>query len=344
MIKRVFVFMLVGAVAASVNIAVAWDYEGHRIVNQLALASLPTNFPGFTRTAAARERIAWLSGEPDRWRNAPDELPLTHDNGPDHYLDLESLKRYNLTPETLPIFRYDFVANLATTRGSRPEKFSADRSARDRDHTRDLIGFLPWAIVEYSGKLKSGFATLKALEENGGTADEIANAQQDIIYVMGVMGHFVGDGSQPLHTTIHHHGWVGANPRGYTRDRSFHQWIDGDYFRKTGGLKLETMCAKIQPAQLTGRNSAALFTEVMGYLMETHRQVEPLYQLQKAGGLSGEGEKGLEGKTFLEDRLVSGGQMLGNIWYSAWQQAPDDRYLRDELQKRSHDAGAVKPQ
>ena len=51
--------------------ALAWDYAVHRVVNQLALASLPTNFPAFVRTPAAGERIAFLSGEPDRWRNTP---------------------------------------------------------------------------------------------------------------------------------------------------------------------------------------------------------------------------------------------------------------------------------
>ena len=47
----------------------AWDYEGHRIINELALASLPADFPAFVREPAAAERIAFLSGEPDRWRN-----------------------------------------------------------------------------------------------------------------------------------------------------------------------------------------------------------------------------------------------------------------------------------
>src|SRR5262245_19174928 len=49
-----------------------WDYEGHRIINELALASLPTNFPGFTLTKSARERVAFLAGEADRWRNSSD--------------------------------------------------------------------------------------------------------------------------------------------------------------------------------------------------------------------------------------------------------------------------------
>src|SRR5437773_6507965 len=95
--------------------ALAWDYEGHRVVNQLALASLPTNFPGFVHTVAAEERIAFLAGEADRWRNTPD-LALKHFNGPDHYIDLEQLTPYGLKPEMLPVFRYDFVAALAVAR------------------------------------------------------------------------------------------------------------------------------------------------------------------------------------------------------------------------------------
>ena len=70
-----------GGLLSSVLTGRAWDYEGHRTVNQLALDSLPTNFPAFVFTAAARERIAFLGGEPDRWRNTPD-LTLKHCNGP----------------------------------------------------------------------------------------------------------------------------------------------------------------------------------------------------------------------------------------------------------------------
>jgi hypothetical protein len=203
----------------------AWDYEGHRTVNQLALASLPTNFPAFVHTPAAEERVAFLAGEPDRWRNTPD-LPLKHFNGPDHYLDLEELATYGLKPEALPVFRYDFVALLALARKAHPENFHAIDSAKNEDHTRELVGFLPWAITENYGKLKSAFSYLKTFEENGGTEEEIANAQANIIYIMGVMGHYVGDSSQPLHTTIHHHGWVGDNPHHYSTNGRIHSWID----------------------------------------------------------------------------------------------------------------------
>ena len=86
---------------------------------------------------------------------------------------------------------------------------------------------------------------MKTFQKYGGTPVEIANAQADIVYVMGVMGHFVGDGSQPLHTTMHFNGWVGDNPNGlHDASQKFHAWIDGGYFRKTGGIKVEPLVAE----------------------------------------------------------------------------------------------------
>src|ERR1051326_7101962 len=290
------------------NSSFAWDYEGHRIVNQLALASLPTNFPSFVRAPAAAERVAFLAGEPDRWRNTPD-LPLKHFNGPDHYLDIEGLESCGLHPDMLPVFRFDFVAQLALARNAHPDKFPQIEPGRNEDHTRELLGFLPWAITESYGKLKSGFSYLKAFEEDGGTPEEIANAQQDIIYIMGVMGHYVGDASQPLHTTIHHHGWVGENPHHFSTRSSIHSWIDGGYFNKVGGANLKEMQGKLRPARLVALNERAakpeeMFQAAVIFITEQNKLVEPLYEMDKGGRLSGEGEPGLQGKAFLEGQQI----------------------------------------
>lgn len=48
---------------------------------------------------------------------------------------------------------------------------------------------------------------------------------------MGVMGHYVGDLTQPLHTTKNYNGWVGENPAGYTTSKGFHAWIDGGFLQ-----------------------------------------------------------------------------------------------------------------
>jgi hypothetical protein len=332
--KRLF------AVATMLGVLVlnagAWDYEGHHVINELALASLPADFGGFTLTPERKARIAFLAGEPDRWRNVGD-LPLKHFNGPDHYIDLEDLKLYGLTPETLPLMRYDFAADIVRERAAHPEKFPAIDPARDADHTRELSGFLPWAITEYYEKLKSCFSYLKTFQKYGGTPEEIANAEANVVYVMGVMGHFVGDGSQPLHTTMYFNGWIGNNPHGFTTSTKFHPWIDGGYFRKTGGLKAETLAGKIHPA---GRLADAdqpdgMFRDAVAYLVAQNKLVEPLYELEKEGKLTGDGDKGLEGRPFLEGQLVKAGQMLGNIWYTAWLEAPEDQYLQAQLTERN---------
>lgn len=315
----------------------AWDYEGHRVVNQLALASLPTNFPGFVRTAEASERIAFLAGEPDRWRNAQ-ELLLQHSQEPEHFIDIEELSLCGLEPELLPVFRYDFVSAVSAARKAHPEKFSAERD--DPAHKYIWVGLLPWAIAENFSKLKSEFSYLKTFKERGGTAEEIANAEANAIYTMGVMGHYVGDAAQPLHTTIHHHGWKGENPHGYTTSGSFHSWIDGGYFAKVGGAAgdLRTKVRPAHPVTIKDRSAKPeeMFQASMLFILEQHKLVEPLYQLDKDGKLSGEGEKGLEGRTFLEGQLLKAGQMLGDIWYSAWENATIDTFLSRQLEKRKH--------
>jgi hypothetical protein len=212
--------------------ASAWDYEGHRIVNQVALASLPKDFPSFVSETAAAERIAFLSGEPDRWRNAPDAA-LKHVNEPDHFFDLEDLEPHGLSVSNLTAFRHLFTVALAEGRKAHPAAVTPVVEARNQSQNRQLIGFLPWALAEQYAKLKSGFSYLKAFEDNG-TPDEIANAKQNIIYVMGVMGHFAGDAAQPLHTTRHYNGWVGPNPKGYASNTTFHSWIDGGFNNKVG--------------------------------------------------------------------------------------------------------------
>ena len=47
--------------------AQAWDYTAHRAINELALTTLPADFPAFVKTPAARDRGAPTSA-PGRGR------------------------------------------------------------------------------------------------------------------------------------------------------------------------------------------------------------------------------------------------------------------------------------
>ena len=180
-----------------------------------------------------------------------------------------------------------------------------------------------------------------------GTPEEVANAQANILYVMGVMGHYVGDCAQPLHTTNHYNGWVGDNPKGYTKWSGIHSWIDGGFVAKAGitfaglALRVKSASAISVAAREDGRDP--MFVAVMDYLLAQHQLVEPLYQLEKAGKLSHGRDEAIvpEGRAFIEGQLLQGGQMLGAIWLAAWKNAVPDTYLRTQLVKRQGGADAA---
>ena len=324
----------------------AWDYSGHRIVNQVALASLPNDFPSFIHKAANAERIAFLSGEPDRWRNVPD-LPLRQYNGMDHYFDMEQVLDAGMSYATLPSFRYDFAVKFAAGRAANLAKFPDIDDTKNAEHSREWCGFSPWAITEYFGKLRSAFSYLKVFEE-AGTSEEVANAQADIVYLMGIMGHYVGDCAQPLHTTMHHNGWVGANLHGYTIWPGIHSWIDGGFLAKAD-IKPADLLPRVKPAQpiaLAPREDGRdpMFVAVMDYIIEQNKLVEPLYQLDKAGKFAHgkDEEPTAEGRAFIERQLLIGGGELAAIWTTAWKGAVPDTYLRASLAKRAGGAPAAK--
>jgi hypothetical protein len=269
----------------------------------------------------------------------------------DHYCDMEEIPDAGLDLTTLSSFRYDFLLAFAAGRAAHLDKFPAIDPAKNTDHTREWPGFLPWAVTEYYTRLRAAFMYLKVFEELG-TPEEIANARANVVYVMGVMGHYVGDGAQPLHTTIHHDGWVGANPNGYTTARGIHSWVDGGIISKAH-ITTAAIVARVTPAQPISLAARAderepVFVAMMDYLIGQNKLVEPLYQLEKDGKLGNDAvTTAVDGKTvrehrpmtkeaqaFVEGQLLKGGEMLASIWLTAWRNAGPDTYLRAKLLKR----------
>jgi hypothetical protein len=72
--------------------------------------------------------------------------------------------------------------------------------------------------------------------------------------------------------------------------------------------------------------------------------VEPLYILDRDGKLSNKEGKGVEGRAFLEGQIVKSGQLLGDLWFTAWATAPEDTFLERELQKRADAAAGKLPE
>jgi hypothetical protein len=144
---------------------------------------------------------------------------------------------------------------------------------------------------------------------------------------------------------MYHHGWTtNNNPNHYTTSFKFHQWIDGGFFAGTGGIDEQKLAPKIHPAQKLSGAAApnGIFETIVQFVTVQNKLVEPLYILDREGKLSNKGDRGAEGRAFLEGQLVKSGQLLGDLWLTAWATAPEDTFLERELQKRAETA-AGKP-
>ena len=92
--------------------------------------------------------------------------------------------------------------------------------------------------------------------------------------------------------------------------------------------------ARLLLGQLVARHIVASgqFQSALNFILAQHRLVEPLYQLEKGKKLSV--ETPAAGRAFMEEQLLKGSQMLGDLWFTAWKEAPPDRYLQSYLAKR----------
>ena len=102
--------------------------------------------------------------------------------------------------------------------------------------------------------------------------------------------------------------------------------------RKTVSHRVPRLAIKPYQRPESKELGSGHFLATVNYILEQHKLVEPLYQLDKAGNLSEDSPD--KGRLFLEKQLLAGAQMLGDLWFTAWKEAPPDRFLQSYLAKR----------
>lgn len=274
------------------DFAFAWGNEGHTFINRVAVQKIPASMPRFLRRNIAE--IAYLGPEPDRWRN-PAEFALKNSQEPDHFIDLERVAWLNPFPRG----RYEFFRKLY-------EKRAATRDHPD-DYLPERVGLQPYIAIEVYGRLEAAF---REYRQRQAAHQPTAAVEQAIVFYAGWLGHYVGDASQPLHTTIQYNGWVGANPNGYATQHGIHSLFETEYVGTN--IKADDFARMVNaPIQLMDP-----FSDYLAYLNESHGLVEQVYDLEKSGGFKGKGTP--EAFDFTRHRLAAGSQMLLNLWYTAW--------------------------
>jgi hypothetical protein len=268
-----------------------WGSEGHRMINRLAATSLPADAPAFLRTDAAVSEIEYLGPEPDRWRSRA-EPELSAAQAPEHFLDLEPADA--LGP--LPRNRLDFEA-LVFAHGQRPEK----------------IGLQPWETVEVWQRLKAALREYRRLSaDKSANQNDLHAVEQAAIFYAGWLGHYVGDGSQPLHTTINHDGWaLKDNPNGYNTAHGIHGKFETQFV--SANITASDVEKKMtEPKPITGD----VFDSYVAYLRHTATEIEAVYAFDKAGAFEKAGTP--ESRAFTAERIAAGASELRDLIYTAW--------------------------
>jgi hypothetical protein len=277
----------------------AWGRDGHAMINRLAGTALPSDVPKFLRSKEAVNALEYYGPEPDRWKS-PAEPELGAAGSPEHFIDME----YADLVGELPRRRYDYVRALAYAQKSHP----------DLALTPEKVGLQPYVTLEVWQRLKSAMRDYRALKADHKDTKPV---ECEIVFLAGWLGHYVADGSQPLHTTIQYNGWTGPNPNGYTTGHKIHAQFESTFV--TDNVKpadVAPLVAAAKPVVL-----GDVFTDYVAYLRHSNSLVEKTYQLEKAGGFTGAGTPA--GKAFTEERLAAGATELRDMIYTAWVKSAD---------------------
>lgn len=265
------------------------------MINRLAAESLPAGVPAFLRSPAAIDEIEYLGPEPDRWRSLGEpELKATQ--APDHFIDLE----YAAVIGPLPRRRYDYIAALIAAGITHPDIA--------RQLQPDKVGFQPYITNEIWERLKSAMRNYRELSAQHADTKPVEAA---IIFYAAWMGHYVADGSQPLHVTRDYDGWVEKeNPNGYTTEHGIHSKFESTF------VNANLTAADVRPLMTPVQPVSDEWSAYLDYLRHTASLVERVYQLDKNHGFDGAGTP--EAKQFTAERLAAGAGMLRDLIYSAW--------------------------
>jgi hypothetical protein len=265
------------------------------MINRLATEKLPADMPAFLRTPTAIDEIEYLGPEPDRWRS-PAEPELSSEQAPEHFIDLEMADMVG----KLPRRRYEFIADLYAQALMHPELARELRPER--------VGLQPYVTTEVYQRLKAAMREYRGLLAAGKDTKPV---EQAILFYAGWLGHYVGDGSQPLHTTVNYDGWAGKeNPNGYTTKHGIHWQFEGPF------VAANVKAAEVAPLMTAPQQLGDVFDDYVACLRHSATLIERVYQLEKAGGFEGAGTA--ESKQFAAERLAAGASELRDLCYTAW--------------------------
>jgi hypothetical protein len=278
--------------------AAAWGSTGHRIINLAAMRELPIDLPLFLQSAHVDTEVEDLGPELDRLKGAG--YSFDRDLDPEHYVDVGDNHRIAGTISLLALpFDMEAYAKILNAAGTDPYR----------------VGYLPYGIADGWERLRMDFAYWRVFDY---LAMHAASARNRAIFAsyrrlreglvirdIGVWGHLVADGSQPLHVTTHYN------------DHHIHAFFEGTFVREhvTVAAVTRLMQAGGPRAPLTLLSQAEILHEIGIYLSASNAEVGPLYALVRNGGFRRDTPQAV---AFATARVADGARELRDLIVSAW--------------------------
>ena len=202
---RVFAVLILVALVPVLGIT--WGNEGHQAINRVAAQKLPADMPAFLKNSA--DHLGYL-GPQARSLAREVEPQLKYSQEPDHFMDMELTDWMG----KLPADRYSVTRAVYDAPRCGP-KNACRRCIRRRSdscptrHSKSMV--------------VSRSLSANIVRRRKRAARRLTPKLTDLL--AGWLGHYVGDGSNPLHTTVQYNGWTGPNPNKYdTGRRSIGAW------------------------------------------------------------------------------------------------------------------------
>jgi hypothetical protein len=276
----------------------AWGAAGHRVVSRAAIQALPADVPAFL----ARQ-IDWIGSRSvlaDSWRGPTEPFAKAAED-PNHVWYTEQFAFMRQIPRSRDEFMLAVYDEHLRLRTSDPA-----RAALTNMH---YTGTLPYAAMEGYERLKVAFRTWRDLKAQ---QQDTTFIEQDAAFYVGWLSHYIADGAQPLHSSIHHDGWVGDNPAHYTRDGAIH-WLFENTFVDLIALHERDIQSRI-PA--SARSVQDPFVAVLDHVNRAHTRLERVYTLEQQQAYTDKGSAA--GRELVYTCTADAATLLRDLIYTAW--------------------------
>jgi hypothetical protein len=298
--------------------AAAWGVRGHTVVNLAAVEGISQDGPVFLKIQEAY--IGHLGTIPDTWRSYTEPyLRISEDANHGWYT--EAFKFIPDPPHSRTEFMlrvYDEYLNVKAVDPERAKLLNIR-----------YTGTQAYSIVEGYERMKAGMRLYRGIDNPelrvnlasvyGAISPLFRDPTQvkqmlanDIAFYMGWLGHYVADAAQPLHDSIHHDGWSGDNPKGYTRDPNIHGRFESQYVD----------LIQVTPADLLPyvpkepRHFDDVWKAILDHSLEARNSVEEVYRLDLIGAFLR--KDNVEARKLVYKRLAAGASFLRDLAYTAW--------------------------